>query len=526
MKVEDKKEKIREIVKKYGTYKSDLKNDSIKLFELLGYFTQRKINDCTPSDFLQRFDKNKSFDKEKGHFSEWEKYYFLFQMASEDIIKILQDQGIKKDNQNKYAVTFMALKLKETEYTKTQLEEITIEINKLIHNYESRLNHPLIVISFGKFLYFAYTEHRINKIDRKKDVLKKTKIICVTPQNLTEEQLESIEALDIQYLDGGKRKQKHSYYFAKSLFSDEDEDMDIDYSDYFAEIEEKYDYKDVIWLQNQKDKEIEDDIKIYLQQIGRVPMLTKDEELVVARKIKEEGNELLRNIFIYANLRLVFSIAKKYVGRGLSFLDLIQEGNVGLIRATEKFDYTKGYKFSTYATWWIKQAITRAIADKSRIIRLPVHIIETINKMRKCFKEIYIKTGKKPSDQELAENMGISVKKIKEIIKAAQMQPSDIDQLSKDDEETITIDPSLMPDAMVSSDILQIDTNKMLECLSPKERDVLTLRYGLDKNGNERTLEEVSNYFNVTRERIRQIENRAISKLKKLTKQKSITPDL
>ncbi len=274
----------------------------------------------------------------------------------------------------------------------------------------------------------------------------------------------------------------------------------------------------------------DDSVKIYLQQIGKYPLLTKDEELKIAKSIKETNNDLARKTLINANLRLVVSIAKKYVGRGLSFLDLIQEGNVGLIRATEKFDYEKGYKFSTYATWWIQQSITRAIADKSRMIRLPMHLIDTLTKIKKTSTMLVTKLGRTPTKQELADAMGISLKKLTEINKSTQTTISiDNPTNQKEDANKIIdyiIDESLnTPDAMVTDENLQFDTTKMLETLSQKERDVLILRYGLD-SGEKQTLEEVSNRFNVSRERIRQIENRALSKLKKLAKQKDISSDL
>ena len=275
----------------------------------------------------------------------------------------------------------------------------------------------------------------------------------------------------------------------------------------------------------------DDSVKIYLQQIGKIPLLKRDEELEVAKKIKEEHCELSRKILINANLRLVVSIAKKYVGRGLSFLDLIQEGNVGLIRATEKFDYEKGYKFSTYATWWIQQSITRAIADKSRMIRLPMHLIDTLSKIKKTSLMLVTKLGRTPTKQELADEMGISLKKLAEVTTSAQSTISiDTPTNQKDDAnkiiDYIVDESSTTPDSIVSDENLQIDTTKMLSSLSPKERDVLILRYGLDSTGQKRTLEEVSTYFSVSRERIRQIENRAIAKLKKFCKAKSMSSDL
>ncbi len=275
----------------------------------------------------------------------------------------------------------------------------------------------------------------------------------------------------------------------------------------------------------------DDSVKIYLQQIGKIPLLSNEEEHEIARKIKEEHCDLSRKILINANLRLVVSIAKKYIGRGLSFLDLIQEGNMGLIRATEKFDYTKGYKFSTYATWWIQQSITRAIADKARIIRLPIHLIDSLTKIKKETLDLTTKLGRVPTKQEVADSLGLSLKKINSIIKSAQSTISiDTPTNQKDDSNKIIdyiVDESTMsPDNRVSDENLLEDTRHILDQLSPKERDILILRYGLDSDGNKKTLEEIGSIYNVSRERIRQIENRAISKLKKLCKNKDISANL
>ncbi len=275
----------------------------------------------------------------------------------------------------------------------------------------------------------------------------------------------------------------------------------------------------------------DDSVKIYLQQIGKIPLLSTEEEHEIARKIKEEHCDLSRKILINANLRLVVSIAKKYIGRGLSFLDLIQEGNMGLIRATEKFDYTKGYKFSTYATWWIQQSITRAIADKARIIRLPIHLIDSLTKIKKETLDLTTKLGRVPTKQEVADSLGLSLKKMNSIIKSAQSTISiDTPTNQKDDANKIIdyiVDESTMsPDNRVSDENLLEDTRHILDQLSPKERDILILRYGLDSDGNKKTLEEIGSIYNVSRERIRQIENRAISKLKKLCKNKDISSNL
>ena len=275
----------------------------------------------------------------------------------------------------------------------------------------------------------------------------------------------------------------------------------------------------------------DDSVRIYLQQIGKIPLLSAEEELEVAKKIYENQSEFARKVLINANLRLVVSIAKKYIGRGLSFLDLIQEGNMGLIKATEKFDYTKGYKFSTYATWWIQQSITRAIADKARIIRLPIHLIESINKIKKATMDLTTKLGRIPNKQEIAEEMGISVSKLTSIIKSTQSTISiDTPTGQKDDSNKIIdyiVDEStIAPDNMVSQESMLEDIKNMLDQLSQKERDVLILRFGLNNDGNKKTLDEIGSIYGVSRERIRQIENRAISKLKKLCKNKNLTSGL
>ena len=275
----------------------------------------------------------------------------------------------------------------------------------------------------------------------------------------------------------------------------------------------------------------DDSVKIYLQQIGKIPLLTAEQELEVAKKIKEHNDEHSKEILVNANLRLVVSIAKKYIGRGLSFLDLIQEGNMGLMKAAEKFDYAKGYKFSTYATWWIQQSITRAIADKSRIIRLPVHMIETLSKIKKVTMDLTTETGKVPSKEEIAYRVGIPVNKLTSLIKAAQSTISIETPATAKDESSklgdfIIDESTISPDTRVSQENLFEDIQKMLNQLSPKERDVLIMRFGLNDDGNRKTLEEIVSRYGVSRERIRQIENRAISKLKKLCKNNNLSKGL
>ena len=275
----------------------------------------------------------------------------------------------------------------------------------------------------------------------------------------------------------------------------------------------------------------DDSVKIYLQQIGKIPLLKSDKELEIAKKIKEKNCEKSKQILVNSNLRLVVSIAKKYIGRGLSFLDLIQEGNLGLIKAAERFDYTKGYKFSTYATWWIQQAITRAIADKSRLIRLPVHMIETLNKIRKTTTDLSVELGRMPTKDEIAYRLGITVSKLGQLISQAQETVSIETPTNQKEESSILGDfivdeESVSPDVKVTQENMFGDIRKILNQLSPKERDVLIMRYGLNEDGQKKTLEEIGNRYGVSRERIRQIENRAISKLKKLCKNNNFNKNL
>ena len=319
-----------------------------------------------------------------------------------------------------------------------------------------------------------------------------------------------------------------------NIMADEISDEGIDFNN--LELLEEDD-DDSIEIEEPKTQESlnsvnsDDSVRIYLQQIGKIPLLSSEKELEVAKKIYETQDPMSRQILINANLRLVVSIAKKYIGRGLSFLDLIQEGNMGLIKATEKFDYTKGYKFSTYATWWIQQSITRAIADKARIIRLPIHLIESINKIKKATMDLTTKLGRIPNKQEIADEMGISVSKLTSIIKSTQSTISiDTPTGQKEDSNKIIdyiVDEStIAPDNIVSQESMLEDIKNMLEQLSQKERDVLILRFGLNNNGTKQTLDEIGTRYGVSRERIRQIENRAISKLKKLCKNKNLTSGL
>ena len=269
---------------------------------------------------------------------------------------------------------------------------------------------------------------------------------------------------------------------------------------------------------------VDDPVRMYLREIGKIPLLTFDEELDLAKRILE-GDEEAKQKLAESNLRLVVSIAKKYVGRGMLFLDLIQEGNMGLIKAVEKFDYTKGFKFSTYATWWIRQAITRAIADQARTIRIPVHMVETINKLIRTSRNLLQQLGREPSPEEIAQEMEIPVEKVVEIQKIAQ-DPVSLETPIGEEEDShlgdfIQDEDSPAPHDAASYTLLKEQLEEVMNTLTPREAKVLKLRFGLE-DGKSRTLEEVGKEFNVTRERIRQIEAKALRKLRHPSRSKKL----
>ncbi|MGI5949744.1 RNA polymerase sigma factor RpoD [Peptoniphilus sp.] len=269
---------------------------------------------------------------------------------------------------------------------------------------------------------------------------------------------------------------------------------------------------------------VDDPVRMYLKEIGKIPLLTAEEEVEIAKRM-EAGDEFAKKELAEANLRLVVSIAKRYVGRGMSFLDLIQEGNLGLMKAVDKFDYTKGFKFSTYATWWIRQAITRAIADQARTIRIPVHMVETINKLVRVQRQLVQELGRDPLPEEIAKEMNLDVERVREIQKIAQ-EPVSLETPIGEEEDShlgdfIPDDEILSPSDAATFTLLKEQLSTVLETLTEREKKVLTLRFGLE-DGRARTLEEVGKEFDVTRERIRQIEAKALRKLRHPSRSKKL----
>ena len=295
---------------------------------------------------------------------------------------------------------------------------------------------------------------------------------------------------------------------------DDIDDLDVD----------SHDNDDALDLSFVDGVNIDDPVKVYLKEIGRVPLLTSEEEVELAQRMAE-GDAAAKKRLAEANLRLVVSIAKRYVGRGMQFLDLIQEGNLGLIKAVEKFDHTKGFKFSTYATWWIRQAITRAIADQARTIRIPVHMVETINKVKKVSSQLLHENGHEPSAEEIADRLDMPVDKVREIMRVAQ-EPVSLETPIGEEEDShlgdfIPDEEAPVPAEAASQTLLKEQLADVLKTLTPREEKVLRLRFGLE-DGRPRTLEEVGKEFNVTRERIRQIEAKALRKLRHPSRSKKL----
>lgn len=312
--------------------------------------------------------------------------------------------------------------------------------------------------------------------------------------------------------------------FASLAIREDDPDLYDEPTEFDLEKEELEEYIDDIKDLSLEGISIDDPVRMYLKEIGKVQLLTSEQEKAIAKRI-EEGDETAKAELTEANLRLVVSIAKRYVGRGMLFLDLIQEGNLGLIKAVEKYDYVKGFKFSTYATWWIRQAITRAIADQARTIRIPVHMVETINKLVRIKRQLLQEFGREPSNEEIAEKMGISEAKVREIIKISQEPVSLETPIGEEDDshlgDFIPDEGAPAPAEAASFVLMKEQLLGVLDSLTDREKKVLKLRFGLD-DGRQRTLEEVGHEFNVTRERIRQIEAKALRKLRHPSRSKKL----
>ncbi|MBE5928542.1 MAG: RNA polymerase sigma factor RpoD [Lachnospiraceae bacterium] len=350
----------------------------------------------------------------------------------------------------------------------------------------------------------------IQHAKKEKDILMQDEVVAFfKDMNLPPEKFEDIYA----YLE------KNNIEVFKELNVDVDVDVDDDVDDDIILEMDKTDEEvelEKIDLSVPDGISIEDPVRMYLKEIGKVPLLTAEEEVELAKKM-EEGDEAAKKRLAEANLRLVVSIAKRYVGRGMLFLDLIQEGNLGLIKAVEKFDYTKGYKFSTYATWWIRQAITRAIADQARTIRIPVHMVETINKLIRVQRQLLQELGREPFPEEIAKEMNLPVERVREIQKISQ-EPVSLETPIGEEEDShlgdfIQDENVPVPADAAAFTLLREQLDEVLQTLTEREQKVLRLRFGLD-DGRQRTLEEVGTVFDVTRERIRQIEAKALRKLR------------
>ena len=290
-------------------------------------------------------------------------------------------------------------------------------------------------------------------------------------------------------------------------------------SEDFSDEDDAADDEDMLVIEDvelPKNANINDPVRMYLKEIGKISLLSQDEELKISKRV-EEGDEEAKRLLAESNLRLVVSIAKRYVGRNLSFLDLIQEGNIGLMKAVDKFDASKGYKFSTYATWWIRQAITRALADQAKTIRVPVHMVETINKLKRIQRQLTLELNREPTEEEIAKKMGTTEEKVREIFKISQDPLSLETPIGEEDDshlgDFLKDESSMSPEEYAINEVLKDEIEEVLCTLTPREEEVLKLRFGL-KGGTCHTLEEVGNMFGVTRERIRQIEAKALRKLR------------
>lgn len=407
--------------------------------------------------------------------------------------KNVKTNNIQEDNLNEEAIKIIE-------------EEVSEEKRQAMYN--------LIDTSRQKgFIEYKDIEDGLDKYDLSEDeilsfydALDAVQITIVDSKNSDDDEIDLEKDLDI-------------------VSDDEDEDIDLDELRSFEEELSKEDKLEAIREKGKNKVVITDDpVRMYLKEIGRIPLLTYEEEVELAKRI-EAGDQRAKDQLAEANLRLVVSIAKRYVGRGMQFLDLIQEGNMGLIKAVDKFEHKKGFKFSTYATWWIRQAITRAIADQARTIRIPVHMVETINKLVRAQRQLVQELGRDPLPEEVAELMNMDVEKVREVQKIAQ-EPVSLETPIGEEEDShlgdfIPDEEILSPSDAATNTMLREQLISVLDTLTDRERKVLALRFGLD-DGRTRTLEEVGQAFDVTRERIRQIEAKALRKLKHPSRSKKL----
>ena len=396
----------------------------------------------------------------------------------------------------------MDKEIKEKTENKEELKEIKIKENENTENKKENLKEN------------NKTENEKTENEKVQDIVKKVKESWKITYGELAKELENTNPEQIDKVFDAFEE------MGVSLLNDDfEEEPDID------DLKEVEDLKlDEITDTNYEGISVDDPVRMYLREIGKIPLLSYDKELELAKRILD-GDEEAKQELAEANLRLVVSIAKKYVGRGMLFLDLIQEGNMGLIKAVEKFDYTKGFKFSTYATWWIRQAITRAIADQARTIRIPVHMVETINRLIRTSRHLLQQFGREPTIEEIAQEMDMSVEKVMEIQKIAQDPVSLETPIGEEDDshlgDFIQDEDSPAPQDAASYTLLREQLNEVMKTLTPREAKVLRLRFGLD-DGKARTLEEVGKEFDVTRERIRQIEAKALRKLRHPSRSKKL----
>ena len=406
----------------------------------------------------------------------------------------------------------MDKEIKEKTENKEELKEIKIKENENTENKKENLKENNK--TENEKTENEKTENEKTENEKVQDIVKKVKESGKITYGELAKELENTNPEQIDKVFDAFEE------MGVSLLNDDfEEEPDID------DLKEVEDLKlDEITDTNYEGISVDDPVRMYLREIGKIPLLSYDKELELAKRILD-GDEEAKQELAEANLRLVVSIAKKYVGRGMLFLDLIQEGNMGLIKAVEKFDYTKGFKFSTYATWWIRQAITRAIADQARTIRIPVHMVETINRLIRTSRHLLQQFGREPTIEEIAQEMDMSVEKVMEIQKIAQDPVSLETPIGEEDDshlgDFIQDEDSPAPQDAASYTLLREQLNEVMKTLTPREAKVLRLRFGLD-DGKARTLEEVGKEFDVTRERIRQIEAKALRKLRHPSRSKKL----